>query len=579
MGSRKTTTFDELRDRNVSMLKKAGHTPDVDMAALTSAKRKRVLELLEDRAEIEGLASTQSQREEYGVEEWHEGFVRLRDIPDERERARIWAILPNSRFKRFQQAFSHPHQFIVPSYMATEGGGILFTSTSNFNTMSLQPCLVSADLIPEKLAEDLGLVSFEDDDARKPQQRLEKKAQPNAIKRLKEIWETAVPLQHKSHRLLVIRDSDENLNGTLLYTRTEENGALPNSLRVQHFSSAYAAHRKTLHEGSSYRAEISKLSRLKQDITSLNTRLNRDWRAATPQVEKDAMREEATAMLVEYTSVLKRCENRFKVKAYDFLEGIDGFHDKSGKVNPSASLSKMVAAVGSLETRFAEMYPKGGYNEQDRMALQTVIGEQEHALKTFRRNLQDNALILDNGMELFSDKDLSEPQINSQSSGALRRMRIHPSDLDTVNVSPFTVYSGKLSTKYDELSTALHGRDREGAKDAALSMHVVGKFQSVRALFARIQEHMADEHSIPLTRVREFISDMRGYIDEHQLFPGYNLQSYSEAFNSMSTRLKDIEALIDSHSGDDVDNRSQMYKDLRKYIEEFDLEEMVVSLP
>ncbi|MBT7337627.1 hypothetical protein HN801_02890, partial [Candidatus Peregrinibacteria bacterium] len=79
MGSRKTTTFDELRDRNVSMLKKAGHTPDVDMAALTSAKRKRVLELLEDRAEIEGLASTQSQREEYGVEEWHEGFVRLRD--------------------------------------------------------------------------------------------------------------------------------------------------------------------------------------------------------------------------------------------------------------------------------------------------------------------------------------------------------------------------------------------------------------------------------------------------------------------------------------------------------------------
>jgi hypothetical protein len=580
MASRKTVTFEELRDRNEAHLDTAGHTPDVDLSDLTSAKRKRVLELLEDRAEIEGLASTQSQREEYGVEQWHEGFVRLRDIPDEKVRAQIWDMISNSRFKRFQQAFCHPHQFIVPRY-AADNGSFQFIRPWNFNTMSLKPCLVSPDLIPEKLSEDLGLISFEEGDSRKPRQRLEKKAQPQVAARLKEIWEHAVPLQYKSHRLMVVKDSDEALNGTILYTRTEENGDLPNSLRVQHFSSAYSAHRKTLHEGSSYRAEIAKLSILKQDIKALNTRLNRDWCADTPQEEKDAMREEASVLMAVYSEALQRCENKHKVKAHDLLDGINGFHDKSGKVNPSASLTKMVAAMGSLESRFKEMYPKGGYNEQDRMVLQEALQSQEHILRTHRTNLQKNAGVLTANLELFQKDNLSTPQISTQSRGVLRRLHVHPDDLQGVSLMPFTVYAGKMKEKHEQLSFALNAQDHDAAKSAAVEMFVIGKFQSVRSLLERIREHMADG-SIPLSRINGFVSVMRTYIDDRQVLPGHDVASYNVAFSALSTCVEEVQTILSQasiKSESDTGSRSEMYKELRTYIEEVDLEEMVRDLP
>ena len=148
MSSLTTITFGTLRDRNNAALDRTGYTPDGDFQQLTAPNRRLVQTLLTQRAGLEDLASTQQQREAYGIEQWHDDFVRLKDIsPSNNQRVDEWDALRNSRFKRFQQAFSHAHQFISPPFVIDDPR-INFIGPPNFNTMSLAPCLVSADKIP-----------------------------------------------------------------------------------------------------------------------------------------------------------------------------------------------------------------------------------------------------------------------------------------------------------------------------------------------------------------------------------------------------------------------------------------------
>lgn len=570
MSSLTTITFDTLRERNNTSLDRTGYALASDFKDLTAAKIKRVQDLLTERSNLEDLASTQNQREAYGVEKWHDDFVRLRDIPnDDNQREVVWDALRNSRFKRFQQAFSHPHQFIIPH--ASLG-------SSNLNTISLAPCLVSADKIPEKLAENLNLVDFDDVD--RPARRLEKKAQPKSTDRLKQIFENALPLQQGHYRLQAIDDDDAELDGTILYTRIEENGDLPNGLTVQHFTSVYAAYRKTLHEGGSYQEEIPNLALLRERIITLNRKVNREWKADTPQTQKDELREMASMLLTEYTLVLRNCTASYKELACTLLDEASSFVDKSGKANPSAALSKMVAAVSRLEARRNEVIGKGSYNNQDQTVLRDTIEGQESILRDARGCLQDKAHILDNNLQLFGEAELTESQVDAQAAGVLCTLGIHPDDLARVTLKPLSVYSGKLSEKLSALGTALLQRDKTAALDAAVSMHVIGKFQGVRSCFERIKEHMADDRAIPLARVREFVEQMKVHVDNHQILPEHTVAGYTDAFTTVCERLQGIEERLAKLSdATEATPSSKLYNELKAYLDECNLEAMVQALP
>ncbi|MDP6561618.1 MAG: hypothetical protein QF793_01705 [Candidatus Peribacteraceae bacterium] len=558
-----TITFDTLRERNNASLDRTGYSLAEDFEGLTAAKRRRVQDLLTERSDLEDLASTQSQREAYGIKQWHDDFVRVKDISEGDDlTVREWSQLRNSKFKRFQRAFSHPHQFVLP----------------RSSPISLQGCLVSADKIPEKLAEDLNLVAFDDCD--RPAKRLEKKAQPKSIDRLKQIFEQAVPLQQGHYRLQAIRDDDVELDGTILYTRTDENGDLPNGLTVQHFTSAYAAYRKTLHEGGSYNEEIPNLALLRERIITLNRKVDREWKSDTPQTQKDDLRERANVLLTEYTVVLTHCTAQYKELACTLLDEASSFEDKSGKVNPSAALSKMVAAVSRLEDRRREVIGKGGYNNQDQTVLRDAIEGQESILRDARSGLRDKAKILDSKLQLFGEAELTEPQVDAQVAGVLSTLGVHRDDLARVTLKPLSVYSCKLSEKLSALGTALIQRDKAAALDAAVSMHVIGKFQGVRSCFERIKEHMADDRAIPLARVREFVTQMKSHVDNHQILPDHTVAGYSDVFTSVCDRLHGIEERLTQLSdATEATPSSKLYRDLKSYLEECDLEGMVKALP
>ena len=611
MSTLSTITFDTLRERNEQALDRVNYAPDVDISTLTAYQRRRVQQLLGDRTDLEDLASTQDQRESYGIEQWHNQFVRLRDLPQhpdstlegDRLRQHIWDAMPNSRFKRFQEAFSYPHQFIVPAFNIGERNSVTFVGHQNFNTMSLEPCLVSADRISEKLAVDLELVEFDENDERRPYQRLQKKAQPEAIARLKKTWESAVPLQQGHHRILTIQPSSAAVNdrypdtegpsnatvGTILYTREEENGRQqaqeqndrPRQLTVQHFPSAYAAHRKTFHENHAYRREIDQLSQLQDDLRALNGRLDRDWKRDTSETEKGEMRTEAQESITQCRELLSACENKYKVQAHDLLEHINDLQDSSNKTNVGASLAKMVAVINRLQSRFEEMYPKGGFNEQDQMVLEAQIQNHERGIRRYRDNVQRNADVVHDGLQLFNGNGLSPDQVDSQSRGVLRRMHIHPDDLKGIRLRPFTTYAGRLREKHDALDDALHERSLDASQDAVVQMHVIGKFQAMHTCFEHVKRYIIDGEHLPISRIRDFVHHLRELFSTYQVLPDHIVAGYEGTFQHMRDELERIEQGLEHYAKQDVDvsERTEIYKRLKAYLEQFDIEEMVMELP
>lgn len=610
MSPLKTITFDELRERSNEALERVHYAPDAELHTLTRYQRGRVRELLDGRAQLEDLASTQNQREAYGIERWHGEFVRLRDIEVPAgcrlERARllelVWKSVPNSRFKRFQEAFSHPHQLIVPRFEVGPGTNIRFPGTTDWNSLSLQPCLVSPDRISDEFARDLGLVSYDEEDERQPVRRLQKKAQPGVIARLKKIWESAEPLQKGHHRLLSVQKPNSALEerypgipgpaegslGTILYTRERENGHangngrnghLPKQLTVQHFPGVYAAHRKTFHEQRVYQSETEQLAEMLADLQTLNQRLNREWtRTAAPET-KTSLRAETQAMAARCRDLLRACENRFKVQAHDLLARIGDLTDSSQRVNVTAAMTQMVAAVSRLQRRFQEMYPKGGYNEQDQMVLETGIQFHEQRMRGFRNAVQQNAPVLDEpNLAVFNGNG---GDIDIQTRILLTRMHAHPDELSEVRLRPFTTYAGRLRQGYGRLEDALHSRDRSAAKTAAVQMHVIGKFQGAHTCCEHIRRFIIDGEGIPLSRVRDFVHKMNGLFSTYQLFPEHIVPGYEQGFLALKEKLDGIERGLAHYAKQDVDvgQRTEVYRRLKEYLDAFDIEQMAAALP
>jgi len=690
------------------------YAPDVDIQTLTRYQCGRVQELLEDRAALEDLASTQNQREVYGIERWHGEFVRLRDIElpagcrldRERLAELVWESVPNSRFKRFQEAFCQPHQLIVPRFELTAGNSVRFPGIADWNQLSLAPCLVSPDRISDDLARDLGLVSYDEEDERQPVRRLWKKARPEAIGRIKKIWEATEPLQKGHHRLLSVQQPNQTVEerypgipgpaaeniGTILYTRERENGHrngngqnghLPKQLTVQHFPGVYAAHRKTFHEQRVYQRETELLAGMLADLQTLNQRLNREWtRTAAPET-KTALRAETQAMVARCRDVLRaskvsgsrnpwagggtgdftdaelsaflwydayqefpvnstasqqerlhmtdryrqwtmagrpgtkvrkyqplppgvsgpvnvvtedvpnpfmegakakqsssqQLQNVFKVQAHDLLTRIGNLTDSSQRVNVTAAMTQMVAAVTRLQRRFQEMYPKGGYNEQDQMVLETGIQFHEQRMRGFRSAVQENAPVLDEpGLAVFNG---SVSDTDNQTRNVLARMHAHPDELKDIRLRPFTTYADRLRQGYGRLEDALRSQDRSCAKTAAVQMHVIGKFQGAHSCCEHIRQFIINGESIPLSRVRDFVHKMNELFSNYQLFPDHIVPEYEQGFLALKEKLDGIERGLTHYAKQDIDvgQRTEVYRRLKEYLDAFDIEQMATALP
>jgi len=604
-----TPTFETLRERNDRSLNRLNYAAGVDISRYSSNQQARIEHLLRSRDTIDQLASFEGQQEEYGADDWHRTFIRLGDetmasvhgLPYEGEQLRnfVWNALPNSRFKRFQELFCKPANFVIPHFTVDAKKNVIFENVHALNEMSLKGCLVSADLIPDKFAEDLKLCDFAGNE-RDPVGRLKKKHA--AIQKLKLIFESAEQLQPGHHRIqriahpgkdadarYSVEGPDPSIVGTILYTREQENGRngtskkrkepkKPRKLIVQHFDSAYAAHRKTDHEQLVHMRETDTLADLKEELGAFNEKLNREWKADTDEALKAAMHSEAILLIGNANAILAPSVNRQKLEASEFLQGAMPLADAR---QISATMSKITASVTRLETRLKIMRPIGGFNTQDQLVLHERLRTDEKRLKTFRSHLARNAHVLRNGVLLFGESELSQAQLLSNVTGMEHRLEADVSSLAKVELEPLQTYARRIQAEYALFHDALVKRDREAAIAQAIKMHVVGKLQAARTCIEHIKGFTVNAERISLSKVREFASTMQGICGAREIFPDRTVESFEEPYAELSESIDTIAgklAAYDEEEGD-LEAKTALYEELTEYVDTVDVESILSRLP
>ncbi len=568
-------SFDDLRDSNEKALQRAGHSWDAE--SIPKEKIDRLTTLLDERAEIEDLASTQSQREEYGIDRWHRDFVRLRDIADAEQRERLWGAIPDCKFRRFQESFSHPHQFIVPAFVE-DAAGIHFPHI-DFHSLSVHGCLVSADLISGALSESLELADDTDTEGQ-PIERLRRRQLDAALK-LKKIWDETTPLQRANRRILVVGESPSDgldfeyagvtrtpsaLEGSVILTRERQSGDrnIFRSRIVQVFDSSFAADRKTGHEDDNYSQEMSLLVGLESQFISFNRRLNQEWRDAS---DRDALRSEAQALLSDGAVALATCENKFKVEAQQLLEAASSLKDRRGRENITVVMTRMVAVIQRLQSRQTEMIGKGTYNQADAMAIERANERDRSTIMTFRKSVLQAPAKLEVFDQLFSDRPLSPTAHDAAVQGLLRMMRLDMPALSNVLLKPNRQYAQLMLAQDVHLQRALHERNRDMADDALVRMHIIGKFQEIELRFQHILQEIMNPR-VAIEHLIQEVAELRQQFTEYQLLPQHIVQEYVAPVAEMNVVLGRIEGGLKRYASQKLDTaeRAVMYGRLGAYL-------------
>ncbi len=580
-----TITFQELRMRSERGLTKAEFEPGV--AAEQEDTRTEIGNLLDDRAHIEELASTQEQRKSYGIEKFHTDFVMLRTLQEhehcsyegEELRRFIWSRVEDSRFKRFQELFCHEYQFVVPKFQILEKNRVLFPRGTNFQQMRLEACQVSPDRISDNFAQNIGLCTF--DDADTPLTRLEKKKK--AIPRLKLIFDSAIPLQQGHQRILQIEEQQpetakryattvpEEALGRILYTRENGNGhtapakgtpKAPRRLIVSPFKSAYGALRKTAYEHAGYDREQLDLIRLKEEIASLNRRCDREWKGQISDAKRDAIIKNAREILEEGHLLLEHCVDHCKVSANIRIQRCGELLTKK---NVSAAMGTMVGTLNDLTHRLEPIAPIQGHNDQDRITLHRHITEQEILIKDFRRTIEDAAGTFDGDSEITNATMLG----------------IFAHDLSRISLQPLRTFADRISEKLLALDQSLLRNDTFTAKTSLIQMHVIGKFQAIRTCFEHIKYWLTNGRIVPAEKLQQFVGRLNNILKGREVYPDIAAESYAAVFEEMQTKLAAIEERLAHYAAHPLsgNEHTSMQQKLREYLDTFDIEEIVKKLP
>ena len=585
--------------------------------ATTPSGEARLKAAIADQAKLEDLASPKAQRDLYqqqtGVA-WEDRFWRVRELryteafglKNNDLVEHLWREFPNSRIKRFQEVFSDPDSYSVPK-MPTTAPCAQFPQRAELNTCSLRSVLVSPDRIPNKLAQDLGLVTWPDRPPR-PIDAIAMKSTPEVIQGLKAIWETTCQLDSRNHRLLVIGAAspdrattypqagpfDESRIGSIIYVR--EDSSVDRSPRrstyaawsaprriASFFPTAYAAYRKTLHETAGYDGEMTALNELRAKWESLNERIHVQWKRRTPQEVKDALRDELVSLVAESRKGFESVSNHHKKQAETFFAALSEDLEQ-GSNNIRALTMRTHAAVTRLDRRQREVPYKSGSNEADRVELKRIIEQMEGRFKLVDDSLLRASTILRQEMVnrggYFRTTGLSDDAKVKATERLLGVMRIPVEGLENIAVRPFRVFGQTIAESYKALQNALRLQDSVAAQRAMVRLVALSKLQLANATFERIRRYTSSSNPVPLRDVTRIATQLRLVLGRRSVFPDRVAEDCDGAYQSLHRAVGRMANQLEVYEGKglDLSQRTIMYKKLRAFLDLHDLETLASKL-
>lgn len=597
-----TARIPDLRDQNNSVI--LGSFSKLDnlkavgapRSAVTTEKR-RLAKAVAARIELESLARTSAQRQAYGEERFNAGFVRLIEIappPGSNLKATdirtaLWKALPNSKFKRFQEAFCDPHNYVVPKYEISREGRVSYPRSTALKELSVQPCLVSPDRITDELAISLGLLTEATLAVRSPIRRLREKATLEVIGKLKAIWDEARPLSERDFRILVIDSADQN-RGTILYTREDVSGrvercappggpARVNPATTQHFTNSFGAYRKTLHAKNSYDTESETLSNLLVSVRSLLRRLGVDWRRETPPETKARIATEVIDTIEQSIQALSRCHEFNKVRAEKLLTTVRDLRDSRGRVNPAVVASRVAHALHALERRIGEAVDKIGYNERDRVLLRGSNLKEAQTLSLNRvALLRESGRVLRQSV-LFSARKLSPDQLAREVDRCVSKVLPTVAELKSVRTRPLLSFANAILEGETELRRALTDRSPIDTRKALVKLYICTKLCATQVVLERIKENLASREAIPVGSISRLVRELNEVL-EARIFPKLRVERHEEAFSLLTQGVAELSKLLEQYRGvlKDCGSKSAPVRELKKLATSINPERLALEL-
>ncbi|RMD84510.1 MAG: hypothetical protein D6808_06905, partial [Candidatus Dadabacteria bacterium] len=557
--------------------------------------------------ESQALATSGAQRRFYGEKRWYRKFIRLEEVEKRygRETVRdVWRALPQSRFKRFQELFCHPLDRIVPRF-SIEPGKIVFSQDPN--TLSLAPVLVHPSRIPNSLVKSLGLFTVAKGRGCGVVNQM-RKSSLETVNRLKLIWECAELLEAKNGRVFCLTDPTDavksrypvsgdlsSLKGGILVVREvgreSVGGEDIRRLSVQFFRTGHSALRRVIYAHEGYCREAAALEGAIASLVYAEDVLRRHYRKEMPSEEKERIRSEVKNIFRSAFDVLRASIDRHKVEARELIGWLATLRDQLGRTNIWAGILKVKGALKRVHRRLWEMRAKGSYLWRDLKALQSEIGITKRALKAYAGRIRNAAEVLGSDLSLFKE-NISQRQRDGQVKGVLARCKIDPESLPGMRVAPYATAKEKLSREYGRLVDALYEGSREKSHESLVRMYMIVKFCAVFELF----ERMKVDIFLGLISLRNGTTSPAGILfdlkrknralrrayNERRVIPSHTISDeYAEPFSALKKGLEDVEKGLDFYvrRNPSPEEAQQILKNFKRYLEKFDIGEILASLP
>ncbi|MBX7143174.1 MAG: hypothetical protein K1X79_01865 [Oligoflexia bacterium] len=554
----------------------------INSAELTDRQRARAEFIAEQRQRLDQIFDPQKQIAAFDTAMqkpglWASTFVRLGDIQSlpgsalegERLQKHIWDSLQGRdvrEFKRFQEIFCRPVDYVVPRFEVLHGRGtpLKFDSQARQACSSVLATIVAPDRISLPLCEHLRLYDPLTDKG-DPWSRLLARAELAVQQSVKLIWDASTAFRSSGRVRVITLPSQaltrryganvppisEEIVGKILISHEvpTPKGSIWFKRGIQFFADPHGSLRRAQHIDAGYEKEIEHTRRIEAELRSLSSRVDKEWSSASAE-QRDALVNEARQTIGEAIETLGSPKNAKRVKARELLAAAIEFRDKRNRINPSAVLVRMSTAMKALGDRMTEAESKAGHVHHDGKEFFDEVARARAGIRLLGERIVNRVAPALPGLALFG-RSLSERERPEQARLALTRFGLDPSAFGIVQRSPYDLIASQLAANYQTFATGLRSGNVREAQEGLVCMHIVVKFheayetlEQIKADIPALERRLATpgtgkavlEELLARSSVLKLVFSERQILARHMV-----REEYARPFVQMRTRLQEIE--------------------------------------
>jgi hypothetical protein len=527
---------------------------------------------------------------------WDSSFVSLSDLSNETKRINAWNEYKNCSRKKIEEAFGDLSNLDVPrddnNPRSTQGqlAGLALS-------VAMDPSRIT-----EAMCTKLGLCDFSADKG-KPAKRIEKKDSLATVQGLKLILDSALPLDGKNSRMLVIEQPSPSVRS--LYSEdikspgadligkvlvfSEKPGAVQKHpkdkleyhitpLAMSIYDDAHSLQRRQVFIKQQYAEESKALAGMVGSLEALAEQfpenLNDPKKDESPEqraerlASKEQFREHAKSEMAKHLHIFKGAVDLHKKSAGSYLARAMEFRDSLKRRNDQVSLWLLKDANEAVKKRIEEIKDKGQHVDRDLASVDQIISTLRGTFKSFRQSLEAAAVgkastNYASTLILFKTKaSKNNILVENQAATFIKNCRIRPPQPDKVRLAPYVQFAEKMNEYYDDFQKAAYNRDLKGVQASMVKMYIVSKYAAanevVQALNMKLglapKEAISEVanldsswmmnsrvlHRPDLKEVEKILVQLESVYREKRIFQRVKLPEFDAPFREMGQKIHDI---------------------------------------